>query len=157
MATAYAKDAAAGRRRGIVWGATPWGKDSFELEAVLEDGRLLAAYLNESVGRTVAGGAAAGRRYAQQAGNHHRCGSDLIRGQYQPLRAEPIGRPSSLSSGDRREGKRPVRLPLRFARERMAEALARSFGDQARSGRLRGSYILSEGRSLCVRAKNSSK
>lgn len=48
--------AAAGRRRGIVWGATPWGKDSFELEAVLEDGRLLAAYLNESVGRTVAGG-----------------------------------------------------------------------------------------------------
>lgn len=32
------------------------GKDSFELEAVLEDGRLPAAYLNESVGRTVARG-----------------------------------------------------------------------------------------------------
>lgn len=43
--------AAAGRRRGLAWGATPWGRDSFELEAVLEVSRLPAAYLNESVGR----------------------------------------------------------------------------------------------------------
>lgn len=34
----------------------PGRPDSFELEAVLEAGRLQADYLNESVGRTVAGG-----------------------------------------------------------------------------------------------------
>jgi len=64
MATAYAKDAGGGPARvqplegGVASPGEPLpGRpDSFELEAVLEAGRLQADYLNESVGRTVAGG-----------------------------------------------------------------------------------------------------
>ena len=64
MATAYAKDASGGPARvqllegGVASPGEPLrGRpDSFELGAVLEAGRLQAAYLNESVGRTVAGG-----------------------------------------------------------------------------------------------------
>ncbi len=64
MATAYAKDAGSGPARvqplegGVASPGEPLrGRaDSFELDAVLEAGRLQAAYLNKSVGRTVAGG-----------------------------------------------------------------------------------------------------
>ncbi len=64
MATAYAKDAGGGpaRVQPLEGGMASPGEplrgrpDSFELEAVLEAGRLQADYLNESVGRTVAGG-----------------------------------------------------------------------------------------------------
>lgn len=64
MATAYAKDAGGGpaRVQPLVGGVASPGEplrgrsDSFELGAVLEAGRLQAAYLNESMGRTVAGG-----------------------------------------------------------------------------------------------------
>lgn len=64
MATAYAKDADGGSARvqplegGLASPGQPLCKrpDSFDLEDVLVAGRLQAAYLNESVGRTVAGG-----------------------------------------------------------------------------------------------------
>lgn len=64
MATAYAKDAAGGPARvqplegGVASPGEPLrGRpDSFEFDDVLEAGRLQVAYLNESVGRTVAGG-----------------------------------------------------------------------------------------------------
>ncbi|AOX61102.1 hypothetical protein BIZ42_02195 [Stenotrophomonas sp. LM091] len=64
VATAYAKDAGGGAARvqpldgGVASPGEPLRgrKDSFELEAVLEAGRLQATYLNSSVGRTVAGG-----------------------------------------------------------------------------------------------------
>ena len=64
MATAYVKDAGGGPARvqplegGVASPGEPLRgrRDSFELEAVLEAGRLQVAYLNESVGRTVAGG-----------------------------------------------------------------------------------------------------
>jgi len=64
MATAYAKDAGGDparvqpREGGLASPGEPLrGRpDSFELEAVLGAGRLQAAYLNKSVGRTVAGG-----------------------------------------------------------------------------------------------------
>lgn len=64
MATAYAKDAAGGPARvqplegGVASPGEPLrGRpDSFGFDDVLEAGRLQAAYLNEGVGRTVAGG-----------------------------------------------------------------------------------------------------
>lgn len=64
MATAYAKDAgnAPVRVQPLEGGLASPGvplrgrEDSFELPAVLEAGRIQMAYLNESVGRTVAGG-----------------------------------------------------------------------------------------------------
>jgi len=64
VATAYAKDAAGGPARvqplegGVASPGEPLrGRpDSFEFDDVLEAGRLRAAYLNKSVGRTVAGG-----------------------------------------------------------------------------------------------------
>jgi len=64
MATAYAKDAGGGPARvqplegGLASPGDPLrGRpDSFEFDDVLEAGRLQAAYLNKSVGRTVAGG-----------------------------------------------------------------------------------------------------
>jgi len=64
MATAYAKDAGGGPARvqplegGVASPGEPLrGRpDSFELEAVLEAGRLQVAHLNGSMGRTVAGG-----------------------------------------------------------------------------------------------------
>jgi hypothetical protein len=64
MATAYAKDVGDGPARvqplegGVASPGEPLRgrQDSFELGAVLEAGRLQMAYLNESVGRTVAGG-----------------------------------------------------------------------------------------------------
>ena len=64
MATAYAKDAGGGPARvqplegGVASPGEPLRgrQDSFEIDAVLEAGRLQAAYLNKSVGRTVAGG-----------------------------------------------------------------------------------------------------
>ncbi|QHB72518.1 hypothetical protein [Stenotrophomonas sp. 364] len=63
-ATAYAKDAGGGpaRVQPLEGGVASPGEqlrghsDSFELDAVLEAGRLQAAYLNKSVGRIVAGG-----------------------------------------------------------------------------------------------------
>lgn len=64
MATAYAKDAGGGPARvqplegGVASPGEPLRgrEDSFELGAVLEAGRLQAAYLNENMGRIVAGG-----------------------------------------------------------------------------------------------------
>lgn len=64
MATAYAKDVGDGPARvqplegGVASPGEPLRgrQDSFELGAVLEAGRLQMAYLNDSVGRTVAGG-----------------------------------------------------------------------------------------------------
>ena len=64
IATAYAKDASSGAARvqplegGVASPGEPLRgrRDSFELEAVLEAGRLQADYLNGSMGRTVAGG-----------------------------------------------------------------------------------------------------